>query len=302
MSLNSQQTDHDSAASAPARIEQIIGVHDALSARIADAYGFDWLHVGGYNLSGSKLGMPDVGLLTLAENVESVRRIVECTSRPVLVDGDDGYGNYLNVMRLVREVERTGARGIHMEDQVLPKKCGHMEGKKIVPTEVFEAKIKAFVDTRKSQDFLLFARTDAIAVAGFDEAIERGNRYLEAGADVIFVEAPTSREQAELIPKLIHGPVMYNWVFAGKSPLILPAELAAMGYTHYLQADILYAVSHALHGYFKALKDTGTYGEAAQRMITFDEFNRLVGFEEIVRAEQRYEPLMRAARGKTAST
>ena len=220
----------------------------------------------------------------------------------MLVDGDDGYGNYLNVMRLVREVERTGARGIHMEDHVLPKKCGHMEGKKIVPTEVFEAKIKAFVDTRKSQDFLLFARTDAIAVAGFDEAIERGNRYLEAGADVIFVEAPTSREQAELIPKLIHGPVMYNWVFAGKSPLIPPAELAAMGYTHYLQADILYAVSHALHGYFKALKDTGTYGEAAQRMITFDEFNRLVGFEEIVRAEQRYEPLMRAARGKTAST
>lgn len=301
MSLNAPQTGDAAAAPRPARIEQIIGVHDALSARIADAYGFDWLHVGGYNLSGSKLGMPDVGLLTLAENVESVRRIVDCTSRPVLVDGDDGYGNYLNVMRLVREVERTGARGIHMEDQVLPKKCGHMEGKKIVPTEVFEAKIKAFVDTRKSQDFLLFARTDAIAVAGFDEAIERGNRYLEAGADVIFVEAPTSREQAAQIPKLIRGRVMYNWVFAGKSPLIPPAELAAMGYTHYLQADILYAVSHALHSYFKALKDTGTYGEAAQRMITFDEFNRLVGFEDIVRAEQRYEPLMRAARGKPAA-
>jgi 2-methylisocitrate lyase-like PEP mutase family enzyme len=297
MTIPAQSPSAEAGTAQSPRIEQIIGVHDALSARIADAYGFDWLHVGGYNLSGSKLGMPDVGLLTLAENVESVRRIVDCTSRPVLVDGDDGYGNYLNVMRLVREVERTGARGIHMEDQVLPKKCGHMEGKKIVPTAVFEAKIKAFVDTRKSDDFLLFARTDAIAVAGFDEAIERGNRYLEAGADVIFIEAPTSREQAQRIPALVKGPVMYNWVFAGKSPLIPPDELAAMGYAYYLQADVLYAVSHALQSYFKALKETGTYGEAAQRMITFDEFNRIVGFDEIVRAEQRYEPLMSSSRG-----
>jgi len=275
------------------RVQQIIGVYDALSARIADTYGFDWLHVGGYNISGSQFAMPDVGLLTLSENLDAVRKIVNCTSRPVLVDGDDGYGNYLNVMRLVHEIERTGAAGIHMEDQVLPKKCGHMEGKRVVSTDTFVSKIKAFVDTRKSSDFLLFARTDAIAVNGFDDAIERGNRYLEAGADVIFVEAPTSMEQAAAIPKLIRGPVMYNWVFAGRSPLIHPDVLTELGYSHYLQADILYAVSHALKSYFSALKTTGTYGEAASRMITFDDFNQLVGLEKIKQAENTYEHLLR---------
>lgn len=277
--------------STPARpkIQQIIGVYDGLSARIADQFGFDWLHVGGYNISGSQFAMPDVGLLTLSENLDAVRKIVQCTSRPVMVDGDDGYGNYLNVMRLVREVERTGASAIHMEDQVLPKKCGHMAGKRTVPTETFVSKVKAFVDTRKSDKFLLFARTDAIATGGFEDAIDRGNRYLEAGADVIFVEAPTSLEQAEAIPKLIRGPVMYNWVYAGKSPLIHPDELARMGYTHYLQADVLYAVSHALQAYFGELRATSTYGTAAERMITFDQFNQLVGLDRIRAAEQRYE-------------
>ncbi|MBL8336294.1 MAG: isocitrate lyase/PEP mutase family protein [Rhodoferax sp.] len=277
--------------STPARpkIQQIIGVYDGLSARIADQFGFDWLHVGGYNISGSQFAMPDVGLLTLSENLDAVRKIVQCTSRPVMVDGDDGYGNYLNVMRLVREVERTGASAIHMEDQVLPKKCGHMAGKRTVPTETFVSKVKAFVDTRKSDKFLLFARTDAIATGGFEDAIDRGNRYLEAGADVIFVEAPVSLEQAEAIPKLIRGPVMYNWVYAGKSPLIHPDALARMGYTHYLQADVLYAVSHALQAYFGELRATGTYGTAAERMITFDQFNQLVGLDRIRAAEQRYE-------------
>ena len=273
-------------------VQQIIGVYDGLSARIADAKGFDWLHVGGYNISGSAHGMPDVGLLTLTENLDAVRRIVGCTSRPVLVDGDDGYGNYLNVMRLVREVEATGASGIHLEDQVFPKKCGHMENKRIVPANAFEAKIKAFVDTRKSADFLLFARTDAIATDGFDAAIERGNRYLEAGADVIFIEAPTSREQAEAIPRLIQGPLLYNWVFRGKSPLIPREELAEMGYAYYLQADVLYAVSHALQHYFSELKATGAYGAAAERMISFDAFNEIVGLDRVVEAERIYESIV----------
>jgi len=271
------------------RIEQIVGVYDALSARIADSFEIDWLHVGGYNISGSAYGMPDVGLLTLTENLDAVRRIVGATRRPVLVDGDDGYGNYLNVMRLVTEVEKTGAAGIHMEDQVFPKKCGHMENKRIVPAEAYEAKIKAFVDTRKSEKFLLFARTDAIATHGFEEAVERGNRYLEAGADVIFIEAPTSLEQAAEIPRLVNGPVMYNWVFGGKSPLIPKEELSAMGYRYFLQADVLYAVAHALRLYFSELKKTGTYGAAAERMITFDQFNEIVGLGRIIEAERRYD-------------
>jgi 2,3-dimethylmalate lyase len=267
---------------------QIVGVYDALSAKIADKFRFDWLSLGGYNVSGSRFGLPDVGVMTFSEMLETVRIVTNCTSRPLLVDGDDGYGNHLNVIRMVREVERTGAAAIHMEDQVLPKRCGHMTGKRVIPTQAFVAKIKAFVDTRKSEKFLLFARTDAIAVNGFDDAIERGNHYLEAGADVIFVEAPVSMQQAADIPRLIDGPVLYNWVYGGKSPLIHPDKLGELGYSYYYQADVLFAVSSALERYFSELKTTGTYGRAQEHMATFDEFNEFVGLAEVIAAEQRY--------------
>ena len=270
------------------RIEQIVGVYDALSAKIADKFRFDWLSLGGYNVSGSRFGLPDVGIVTFSEMLDTVRIVTNCTSRPLLVDGDDGYGNYLNVIRMVREVERAGAAAIHMEDQVLPKKCGHMAGKRVIPTESFVAKVKAFVDTRQSDSFLLFARTDAIAVNGFDDAIERGNRYLEAGADVIFVEAPVSMEQAAAIPKLIDGPVLYNWVYGGKSPLVHPDELSKLGYSYYFQADVLFAVSKALQRYFGELKATGTYGQVQAHMATFDEFNEVIGLAEVIAAEQKY--------------
>jgi len=270
------------------KIQQIVGVYDALSATIANANDFDWLHVGGYNIAGARHAAPDVGLYSVLEHLDVVRAVVDCTDQPVLVDGDDGFGNYLNVMRLVREVERTGAKGIHLEDQVLPKKCGHMAGKQIITSEAFVSKIKAFVDTRNSSEFLLFARTDAIAAIGFEEAIERANRYFEAGADVIFIEAPESLEQAEKIPKLVNGPVLYNWVFAGRSPLIPPAELQQLGYNYYLQADVLYAVAHALQAYFGELGSSGTYGDIANRMIKFDDFNKLVGLSKVIEAEAKY--------------
>lgn len=272
------------------KVFQIISVHNALAARIANEYQFDWVSVGGYNVSGSSLALPDVGLLTLSEMAEAVRRIAAVTESPLLADGDDGYGNYLNVMRLVREMERAGANGIHMEDQVFPKKCGHMEGKRVVPQKDFVAKIRAFVDTRKSEDFLLFARTDAIATGGFNEAVDRGNAYLEAGADVIFVEAPTSMEQVEQLPKLVKGPLLYNWVYKGKSPLVPREELLKLGYRFFLQADVLYAVSFALRHYFSELKTTGTYGSAAERMLSFDAFNELIGLDAIIEAENKYEP------------
>jgi methylisocitrate lyase len=269
---------------------QIVSVHNALAARIANEFSFDWLSVGGYNVSGSAFGMPDVGLLTLTEQVEAVRRVARVATSPVIADGDDGYGNYLNVIRLVREMQHAGASAIHIEDQVLPKKCGHMEGKRIVPQAQFISKIKAFVDTRTTEDFLLFARTDAIAVGGFAEAVDRANAYREAGADVIFVEAPTSIEQVERLPQLIDAPLLYNWVFKGKSPLVPRDELLRLGYRFLLQADVLYAVSHALRGYFGALKATSSYGAWADRMISFDEFNELIGLADIVAAEARYEP------------
>jgi methylisocitrate lyase len=283
MGLKEQLTQTD-------RIFQIVSVHNPLAAKIAGKYKFDWISVGGYNVSGSAHGMPDVGLLTATEIVEVVRRVANVVDSPLIADGDDGYGNYLNVMRLVREMEKAGANAIHIEDQVLPKKCGHMEGKRIVPAADFVAKIKAFVDTRKSEDFLCFARTDAIAVGGFNEAVDRGNMYRETGADVIFVEAPTSTEQAESLPRLIDAPLLYNWVFKGKSPLIPRERLLELGYRYLLQADVLYAVSYALDRYFSELKRTSSYGSAADCMISFDEFNDLIGLNEIIAAEAKYEP------------
>lgn len=274
---------HDSS-----RIFQIVSVHNALAARIANPFRFDWLAVGGYNVSGSAYGMPDVGLLTLSEQVEAVRRISAVAESPIIADGDDGYGNYLNVMRLVREMERAGANAIHIEDQVLPKKCGHFRGKRLVSQADFVAKIRAFVDTRRSDDFLCFARTDAIAVEGFAAAIDRANAYREAGADVIFVEAITSVEQAREIPRLVPGPNLYNWVFKGLSPLIPLPELLGLGYRYVLQADVLYVVSHALREYFRDLKTTGSYGASAERMLSFDEFNTLIGLDAIIEAEDRY--------------
>ena len=278
------------------KVSQIVSVHNPLAAKIANEFKFDWVSVGGYNTSGSLLGIPDVGMLTLMEQVEMVRKVAEIAEAPLLADGDDGYGNYLNVMRMVREMEKAGANAIHMEDQVLPKKCGHMEGKRIVPQGEFVAKIRAFVDTRKSEDFLLFARTDSLAVGGFAEAVDRANAYLEAGADVIFVEAPVTMEQVERLPQLIPGPLLYNWVWKGKSPLVPREELLRLGYRFYLQADVLYAVTYALRHYYSELKHTGTYGTAADRMVSFDEFNRLIGLDEIAAAEARYEPI---ARGRT---
>lgn len=269
-------------------IEQIVGVFDCVSARIASKYDFDWLHIGGYNLSASSLGYPDVGLLTLSENVERVRRITPHCSKRVLVDGDDGYGNHLNVIRLVKEMQSAGANAMHLEDQVLPKKCGHMDGKRIVPTERFVDKIKAFVDTRTSSDFLLFARTDTLALNGYNDAVERANRYIEAGADVIFVEALVETSHIEKLPHDVRAPLLYNWVFGGKSPLVHPDKLSQLGYSHLLQADVLYAVAPALERYFEQLKNTGTYGEASSQMIDFSQFNELVGYSDIERLDQTY--------------
>ena len=272
------------------RIFQIVSVHNALAARVANDFNFDWLSVGGYNVSGSLLGLPDVGLLTLTEMVEAVRQIASVSESPLIADGDDGYGNYLNVMRLVREMEKAGANAIHIEDQIFPKKCGHMEGKRIVPQADFIAKIHAFVDTRKSKDFLLFVRTDAVAVGGFNEAVDRGNAYLEAGADVIFVEALTSISQVNKLPTLIDGPLLYNWVFKGKSPLVPIPDLLNLGYRFVLQADVLYTEAFAMQHYFSELKKTGSYGSCAERMLSFDQFNTLIGLDGIIAAENKYDP------------
>ena len=192
------------------------GAHDALSARVIAGAGFKALAVGGYAVSASYLGRPDVGLLTLSEMVDHMARIADAADLPVLADGDTGHGNVTNVMRTVKEIERTGAAAMFLEDQVFPKRCGHMEGKAVIPASEMIAKIKAAVDARTDQDFVIMARTDALAPCGIDEALERANRYIEAGADMIFVEAPRTVGDMCRITREVQAATMANHVEGGK--------------------------------------------------------------------------------------
>jgi 2,3-dimethylmalate lyase len=203
----------------------IPGAHDALCARLAEAAGFRAVFLSGYAASASLLGAPDVGLLTMTEMAEAARRIVDATDLPVFSDGDNGHGNVTNLVRTVREFEKAGVAGIFFEDQVLPKRCGHMTGKQVVPPEEMIGKIHAAVDTRVDPGLVLMARTDAIAIHGLDAAIERMNRYVEAGADMAFIEAPESREQMRRIVAEVKAPNMANMVPGGKTPMLPAAEL-----------------------------------------------------------------------------
>ncbi|MDA1355406.1 MAG: oxaloacetate decarboxylase [Proteobacteria bacterium] len=266
----------------------IVGAYDALSARLVERAGFEVMHVGGYNLSASHLGLPDVGYLTLSETVDLAGRIAANTQLPVIADGDDGYGNHLNVGRLIAELERAGLAGVHIEDQVFPKRCGHMAGKRLVAAAAFEQKIKAAVDARRDGDFVIIARTDAIAVEGFEQAIERANIYAEAGADVVFVEAPESEQQAAAVPRAVARPALYNWCYGGKSPLLPADRVAEMGYKFILFTDALYAVSKTLIELYGEIKQSGTYLGYADRMLPFDEFNELMDLEKVVALDEKY--------------
>ncbi|MDP6475360.1 MAG: oxaloacetate decarboxylase [Alphaproteobacteria bacterium] len=266
----------------------IVGAYDALSARLVERAGFEIMHVGGYNLSASHLGLPDVGYLTLSETVDLAGRIAANTALPVIADGDDGYGNHLNTGRLIFELERAGLAGVHIEDQLFPKRCGHMAGKRLVAAAAFEQKIKAAVDARRDGDFTIIARTDAIAVEGFEKAIERANLYAEAGADVVFVEAPESEDQAARVPNAVTRPALYNWCYGGKSPLLSAEHIAAMGYKFVLFTDALYAVSKTLIELYDEIKRTGTYLGYGERMLPFDEFNQLLDLDRVAALDEKY--------------
>lgn len=266
----------------------IVGAYDALSAKLVEQAGCEVIHVGGYNLSAVQLGLPDVGYLTLAETVTAVSRIAACVEIPVIADGDDGYGNYLNVQRLIRELERGGLAGVHIEDQVFPKRCGHMAGKRIVSNDQMVTKIKAAVDARTDPDFVIIARTDAIAVNGFEDAIARAHAYSEAGADIIFVEAPLTLEQVKIVPQEIKAPTLFNWCYGGRSPMPSNAELSSYGYRFVLYTDVLYAVSKLLKDLYLEMKTTGSYGDFTKRMLPFDEFNELIGLNNVQKLEDKY--------------
>ena len=248
------------------------GAYDAFSAKLIEAAGFDAVYMTGFGTAAGIFGLPDIGLLTMTEMVENARRMADSVDVPVIADADTGYGNHLNVIRTVEEYEKAGVTGIQIEDQVSPKRCGHMEGQKIVPIPDMVAKLRAAIEARRHEETMIIARTDAIAAIGFDEAIERGNIYRNAGADLLFIEAPRTQEQLERIPKLINGPVLVN--IAPKTPFMHVKKYETFGYAMAIYPAItLTAAYRSIKDKLMALKDHG---------ITEDDGHGNVPFEELV--------------------
>ena len=265
------------------------GAHDSLVARIIEQAGFQAVTLGGYPATANLLGKPDVSLLSMTEMVEYTRRICGAVDVPVFTDGDTGYGNVTNVFRTVREMERAGAAGMFIEDQVFPKRCGHMEGKQVIPAEEMMAKIRAALDARIDPDFVIMARTDALAVHGIEEAIRRGNLYRETGADLIFVEAPQTIEDMKRINREINAPTLANNVEGGKSPLLTAKKLESIGYNVVVfPIASTYCIAKAVVDLMRELKEKGTTESFLDRMITFASFNELVGLPDIRKKEEGY--------------
>lgn len=265
------------------------GAYDALSAKIVEQAGFKAVTLGGYPASASLLAKPDVSLLSLSEMVDHLRHIVDAVDIPVFGDGDTGHGNVTNVARTIRLFENAGAAGLFIEDQVFPKRCGHMEGKQVVLVEEMCAKIKAAVDARRDPDLVIMARTDALAVYGVEAAIERGNRYREAGADLIFIEAPQSIDDMRRITKEVKAPLLANMVEGGKTPILLASELQAIGYSAVaFPLSTLYAAAWALREVMRKLAGEGSTKSHLGQMVLFEDFNHLVGLEEVRKNESRY--------------
>ncbi len=265
------------------------GAFNALSARLVADMGFEAVYVTGAGVTNMSLGLPDQGFMGLAEIAEHTARIRDAVELPLLVDADTGFGNALNVIHTVRTLERAGADAIQLEDQVNPKRCGHFTGKEVIPVEEAVGKIKAAVDARKSTDLLIMARTDAAAVHGFEAAVERAQRYAEAGADILFVEAVTQPHEVRALPQRIRTPQLMHMVIGGKTPLMSRDELQAMGFSLVLWANA--ALQGALHGMQQALQvlqQTGALTEQSGLVTPFSERQRLVGKPLWDDLERRY--------------
>ena len=263
--------------------------YDAVSGIIIEQVGFKATTVSGHATSATMLGKPDLSLITLAEMVTHTRNICEAVDIPVLVDGDTGHGNVLNVIRTVKEFEKAGAAGLFIEDQTFPKRCGHLEGKQVISTEEMVAKIKAAVDAREDPDFIIQARTDALATHGIDEAIERANIYREAGADLLFVEAPTTKDEIIRINKEVNAPTVTIQGEGAKTPMTTAKELEKIGYSVVVYpGSALYAAAWAVKGVMKELMNTGTTKGYMDRMYNFPGFNELMGVEKLLEKEGYY--------------
>jgi len=264
------------------------GVPDALAARIAERAGFEAVYFTGAGFSYTHLGAPDLGLVSLSETVWRLGAIAEATRLPVIADGDTGYGNALNVGRTVHEFERAGAAAIQIEDQTFPKRCGHLTGKTLISVEEMVGKLRAAADARRSE-MLIIGRTDARGVEGFEAALERAHRYKDAGADVLFLEAPESLAELERIARDLPPPAMANMVEGGATPMMTAAELGAMGFRLVIFPGAAVRVSAAaMLRMMTTLRKQGTTASLRDEMLSFQELNDLLGLPEFQRREERY--------------
>lgn len=265
------------------------GIYDAFTAKIAVRAGFECLYMTGSGSSTSLLGRPDVGLLTMTEMTNNAARIVYSVNVPVIADADTGYGNAMNMIRTIEEYERAGVAGVHIEDQVLPKKCGHMEGKRLVSIEEMIGKIRAATDSRRDQDFLIIARTDARSVLGFEEAVKRGRLYAEAGADMIFGEALQSKEELAEYARLVRAPLFTDSTEWGKTPVLSAKELEELGYKIVVfSTAALRVVYKAVEELMEEIKLKGTQIGLLDRMKTRQETYELLEYSKFQQLEGQY--------------
>ena len=263
------------------------GAYDALSARLAEQAGFGAVYMTGFGASASLLGRPDIGLLSFGEMVDHARRLVQAVGVPVIADADDGYGNPLNVLRTVREYEAAGVAALHIEDQVAPKRCGHMAGKDVIAASEMVEKVRAAVEARTG-DLVIIARTDARAVEGLDAALERARRYREAGADVLFVEAPEDeRELAAVAEALPDTPLVFNWVDGGATPPLGLDRIRELGFSLVIfPLTALFAATQAVQAALARMRERGT--PELEGALLFGEFTDLIGLPDAQRLEERY--------------
>ena len=264
------------------------GAHDALTAMMIKQAGFKAYFVGGFPVAGVRYGVPDIGLLGGREFVDAYRDILSVSDLPVLVDADNGYGDHKNVVHLVHQLERLGAQALFFEDQVSPKRCGHIAGKSLVSSAEMESKIRAAAGERSNPDTFIFARTDAREVYGMDEALRRGEKYLRAGADGLFIEAPVSLEEMALIGRSFDAPLLATMLEGGRTPILKPAELEAMGFR-----VVIYGIS-ILMRYVKTIQETLLDIRSGELKlsgsgVSFDDYKRIVGMNQWTSIEDRYK-------------
>ena len=265
------------------------GVYDALSAKIAARSGFEVIFITGYSLSATLLGEPDFGLLTQTEVITAAQRICSVVETPVIVDADTGYGNAINVIRTVRDLIGAGAAGMFLEDQVWPKRCGHMKGKQVIPLDEQLKKLKAAVEARQNRDFFIVARTDSRQALGLNAAIERGIAFKEAGADAVFIEAPESKDEMKEISRQVPGPLVANMLERGVTPLMGPNELKELGFDLVVwPLAPLYSVAKSLTEVYTTLRRDGSTLAILDRLMPFDDFNRVVGLDEKYALDAKY--------------